>query len=143
MKQILQNQKSGDVSVTEVPVPIARPGFVLVRTAASLISAGTERTTVEAGRKSLLARAVEQPQLVGQVIQRALTDGVMNTIDAVRSKLGSLTALGYSAAGTVIEVGDDVGYFRVGERVACAGVGYASHAEVLAVPKNLCVRAPE
>ncbi len=143
MKQILQNQKTGDVKATDVPAPIARPGFVLVRTAASLISAGTERATVEAGQKSLLARAVEQPHIVSQVIQKARSEGILNTVDAVRSKLGSLVALGYSAAGTVVEVGNDVGNFHVGDRVACAGVGYASHAEVLAVPKNLCVRLPE
>ncbi|HVS83659.1 MAG TPA: bi-domain-containing oxidoreductase [Pyrinomonadaceae bacterium] len=143
MKQILQNKKTGDVKATDVPAPVARPGFVLVRTAASLISAGTERATVEAGQKSLLARAVEQPHLVSQVIQKARSEGILNTVDAVRSKLGSLTALGYSAAGTVIEVGNDVGNFHVGDRVACAGVGYASHAEVLSVPKNLCVRLPD
>lgn len=115
----------------------------MVRTAASLISAGTERMTVEAGQKSLLGRAVDQPALVKQVIQKARTEGVRNTIEAVRSKLGSLVALGYSAAGTVIEVGAGVTEFHPGARVACAGVGYASHAEVLAVPKNLCVRLPE
>src|SRR6266852_2424468 len=90
-----------------------------------------------------MARAVEQPHLVSQVIQRAKSEGILNTVEAVRSKLGSLVALGYSAAGTVIEVGKDVGNFHVGDRVGCAGVGYASHAEVLAVPKNLCVRLPE
>lgn len=129
--------------MTEVPAPVARPGFVLVRTAASLISAGTERLTVEAGQKSLLGRAVEQPALVKQVIQKARSEGVANTIDAVRSKLASLVALGYSAAGRVIEVGEGVTDLRAGDRVACAGVGYASHAEVLSVPKNLCVRLPE
>ncbi|HVS21678.1 MAG TPA: bi-domain-containing oxidoreductase [Pyrinomonadaceae bacterium] len=143
MKQVLQNLKTGDVAVTDVPTPLARPGFVLVRTAASLISAGTERMTVEAGQKSLLGRAVEQPNLVKQVIQKAKSEGVLNTIDAVRSKLGSLVALGYSTAGTVVGLGDGVGGFHVGDRVACAGVGYASHAEVLSVPKNLCVRVPE
>ena len=143
MKQVLQNQKTGEVKATDVPAPVARPGFVLVRTAASLISAGTERATVEAGQKSLLARAVEQPRLVSQVIQKAKSEGILNTVDAVRSKLGSLLALGYSAAGTVIEVGNDVSNFHVGARVACAGVGYASHAEVLSVPKNLCVRLPD
>ena len=143
MKQILQNLKSGAVTVTDVPLPVARPGFVTVRTAASLISAGTERMTVEAGQKTLLGRAVDQPALVKQVIQKARTEGVRNTIDAVRSKLGSLVALGYSAAGTVIEAGENVTEFHPGDRVACAGVGYASHAEVLAVPKNLCVRLPE
>ena len=143
MKQVLQNQKTGDVKATEVPAPVARPGFVLVRTAASLISAGTERATVAAGQKGLLARAVQQPHLVSQVLQRAKTEGILNTVEAVRSKLGSLVALGYSAAGTVIEVGNDVDNFHIGDRVACAGVGYASHAEVLSVPKNLCVRLPD
>lgn len=143
VKQILQNLKTGAVTVTDVPAPIVRPGFVMVRTAASLISAGTERMTVEAGQKSLLGRAVDQPALVKQVIQKAKTEGVLNTISAVRSKLGSLVALGYSAAGTVVEVGEGVTEFHPGDRVACAGVGYASHAEVLAVPKNLCVRLPE
>ena len=143
MKQVLQNLKSGTVTVTDVPAPVARPGFVLVRTAASLISAGTERMTVEAGQRSLIGRAVEQPALVKQVIQKARSDGFVNTFDAVRAKLASLVALGYSAAGKVIEVGEGVTNFRPGDRVACAGVGYASHAEVLSVPKNLCVRLPD
>ena len=143
MKQVLQNLKSGSVTLTDVPAPVARPGFVLVRTAASLISAGTERMTVEAGQKSLVGRAVQQPALVKQVIQKARSEGISNTLDAVRSKLASLVALGYSAAGNVIEVGEGVTDFRPGDRVACAGVGYASHAEVLCVPKNLCVRLPE
>jgi predicted dehydrogenase/threonine dehydrogenase-like Zn-dependent dehydrogenase len=143
MKQVLQNVKTGEVSVTDVPVPAGRPGFVLVRTAASLISAGTERLTVEAAQKSLVSRAVAQPALVKQVLQRARTEGVANTVDAVRAKLASGIALGYSAAGTVIQVGEGVTNLRAGDRVACAGVGYASHAEVLSVPKNLCVRLPE
>src|SRR5258708_33595969 len=133
MKQVLQNQKTGDVKATDVPAPVARPGFVLVRTAASLISAGTERATVEAGKKSLLARAVQQPHLVSQVIQRAKSDGILNTVEAVRSKLGSLVALGYSAAGTVIGVGNDVNNFHVGDRVACARVGYAFQSGALSV----------
>jgi len=143
MKQVLQNAKTGNVAVTEVPTPVARPGFVLVRTAASLISAGTERVAVETGQKSLIGRAIEQPALVKKVIDKARNEGVINTFEAVRSKLGSLMALGYSAAGTVAGVGDQTTGFRVGDRVACAGVGYASHAEVLAVPKNLCVRLPD
>jgi polar amino acid transport system substrate-binding protein len=143
MKQILQNVKTGAVAVAEVPTPVARPGFVLVRTAASLISAGTERSTVEAGQKGLVGRAIEQPALVKKVIDKARSEGVVATFDAVRSKLGSLSALGYSAAGIVVDVGDDTTGFRVGDRVACAGVGYASHAEAVSVPKNLCVRLPD
>jgi predicted dehydrogenase/threonine dehydrogenase-like Zn-dependent dehydrogenase len=142
LKQILQNLKTGAVAVTDVPAPVVRPGFVMVRTAASLISAGTERMTVESGQKSLMGRAFDQPALVKQVIEKARNEGVLNTIDAVRSKLESFIALGYSAAGTVLEVGAGVTEFRQGDRVACAGVGYASHAEVLVVPKNLCVRLP-
>ena len=143
MKQILQHLKTGEVAVRDVPSPASRSGFVLVRTAASLISGGTERLTVEAGQKGLVGRAVGQPALVKQVINRARTEGILNTIDAVRSKLGSLNALGYSAAGRVIEAGESVSEFREGDRVACAGVGYASHAEVLSVPKNLCARVPD
>lgn len=143
MKQILQNYKTGEVSVADVPPPIAQRGRVLVRTAASLISAGTERMTVELGRKSLLGKARERPDLVRQVIQKAQREGLANTITAVQSKLNAANALGYSAAGIVSDVGEDVTDFRAGDRVACAGAGFASHAEVLSVPKNLCVRLPD
>lgn len=142
MKQVLQNRKSGELSVTEVPVPVIQRGRVLVRTAASLISAGTERMAVELGQRSLLGKARERPDLVTQVIQKVKTEGIGNTINAVRARLDSTAALGYSAAGTVIEVGDGVANFRVGDQVACAGAGYASHAEVICVPQNLCVRLP-
>jgi polar amino acid transport system substrate-binding protein len=143
MKQVLQNQKTGQMSVADVPVPAVQRGRVLVRTAASLISAGTERMVVDEGKKSLLGKARERPELVKQVLQRARNEGIVNTVNAVLTKLGSSSALGYSAAGIVIGVGEDVTEFRPGMRVACAGVGYASHAEVLSVPKNLCVRLPE
>jgi predicted dehydrogenase/threonine dehydrogenase-like Zn-dependent dehydrogenase len=143
MKQILQNYKTGEVSVADVPPPIAQRGRVLVRTAASLISAGTERMTVELGRKSLIGKARERPDLVRQVIQKAQREGLMNTLTAVQSKLNAANALGYSAAGVVIDTGGDVTEFAAGDRVACAGAGFASHAEVLSVPKNLCVRLPD
>jgi predicted dehydrogenase/threonine dehydrogenase-like Zn-dependent dehydrogenase len=142
MKQVLQDFGSGKLSVAEVPPPVAQRGRVLVRTAASVISAGTERMTIEMGQKTLLGKARERPELVKQVIQKARNEGFQPTIEAVRARLSSLKALGYSAAGTVIEVGEDVTDFQVGDRVACAGAEYASHAEVLSVPKNLCVRIP-
>ena len=126
-----------------MPSPAAQRGRVLVRAAASLISAGTERMTVDSARKGLLHRARENPDKVKQVLQRARSEGVINTVNAVLTKLGSSTALGYSASGIVVGTGPDVTEFRVGDRVACAGVGYASHAEVLSVPKNLCVRLPD
>jgi len=143
MKQILQNYKTGEVTVADVPPPVAQHGRVLVRTAASLISAGTERMAVELGRKSLIGKARERPDLVRQVIQKAQREGLANTFTAVQTKLNAANALGYSAAGIVVGAGDDVTDFRVGDRVACAGAGFASHAEVLSVPKNLCVRVPD
>ncbi|MCA1628903.1 MAG: bi-domain-containing oxidoreductase [Acidobacteria bacterium] len=143
MKQLLQNLKNGEGTVAEVPAPVARAGRVLVRTAASLVSAGTERAVVELGRKSLLAKARERPDLVRKVVERVKTEGLVNTVGAVREKLDESHALGYSAAGVVLEVGANVAEFRAGDRVACAGAGYATHAEVLSVPKNLCVALPE
>src|SRR6266404_2487968 len=143
MKQVLQDFKSGKLRVSDVPPPVAQPGRVVVRTAASLISAGTERMSVEMAQKSLVDKARARPDLVKQVIQKAKTEGLVNTFQAVRSKLSSWSALGYSASGIVAAVGADVSGFKVGDRVACAGAGYASHAEVISVPKNLCVQLPD
>src|SRR6476620_10267082 len=143
MKQILQDNSSGIVSVHEVPPPALQRGKLLVRNAASLISAGTEKVAVDTGKQSLLQRAKERPDLVKQVIDRAMSEGLASTYAAVKGKLGSQTALGYSSAGTVVGVGEDVSGFSIGDRVACAGAGYASHAQVVAVPQNLCVRLPD
>jgi polar amino acid transport system substrate-binding protein len=140
MKQLLQNLRTGEGTVAEVPVPVAQPGRVLVRTAASLISAGTERALAELGQKGLLGKARERPELVGKVWQKVKTDGLAQALEDVRDKLDQSHAVGYSAAGIVIETGKDVADFRSGDRVACAGTDYASHAEVISVPRNLCVR---
>lgn len=141
MFQALQHQKSGEIEVKELPAPTVRPGWIVVRTGASLISAGTERTSVEKAKASLIERARKQPDDVRQVIDMAKREGVLNTFSKVMNKLDSYRALGYSAAGTVIESGCDE--FAPGDRVACAGAGYAVHAEVIAVPKNLAVKIPE
>src|SRR5258708_2723452 len=106
MKQILQNARSGIVSVYDVPSPSVQPGRLLVRTAASLISAGTEKQAVESGKKSLLSKAKERPDLVKQVIEKVKTEGLLNTYAAVQAKLDGTTALGYSAAGIVAAVGE-------------------------------------
>ncbi|HKY22396.1 MAG TPA: bi-domain-containing oxidoreductase [Vicinamibacterales bacterium] len=140
MKQILQRQ--GRVSVEEVPTPAVLPGFVLVRTVASLVSAGTERAAAEAGQKSLVQKAMERPRLVGQVLERVAADGLATTIEAVRNRLNEPLQLGYSAAGIVIRAGTEASMFNTGDLVACAGAGYANHAEVLCVPRNLCVPVP-
>ncbi|MDQ3668050.1 MAG: bi-domain-containing oxidoreductase, partial [Acidobacteriota bacterium] len=143
MKQVLQNRKTGKVAVVEVPVPALQRGRVLVRTVASLISSGTERAAVAQARKSLLQEARERPDLVRSVFDRARTDGLLQTFGAVRDKLAASQALGYSASGIVIGIGQEVTKFRVGDRVACAGLGFASHAEAISVPRNLCVHLPE
>ncbi len=129
--------------MTEVPAPIVQPGRVLVRTTASLISAGTERALAELGRKGLLGKARERPELIGKVWEKVKTDGIVQALEGVRDKLDQSHAVGYSAAGIVIETAKDVTEFRAGDRVACAGTDYASHAEVISVPRNLCVRLPE
>src|SRR3954468_20550805 len=113
MKQVLQNNKTGQMNVADVPTPAIQRGRVLVRAAASLISAGTERMAVDEGKKSLLEKARERPELVRQVIERARSEGLVKTFNAVRSKLGTSSALGYSAAGIVIGVGRDVTEFRL------------------------------
>lgn len=143
MKQILQNRRTGEVEITDVPAPTLQHGRALVRAAASLISAGTERAAVEQNRRGLLGRALEQPELVRKTINKALDEGVTSALGAVRAKLDTAAALGYSAAGVVLEVGAGVTELRAGDRVACAGLGYASHAEILSVPKNLCARLPD
>lgn len=143
MKQVVQNYRDGKLSVQDVPPPTIRPGGVLVATRASLISVGTERSTVDTGRKSLAGKAMDRPDLVRKVLDKAQKDGVVDTLKMVSSRLDSPVALGYSCAGVVLEVGAGVDGFTVGDRVACAGQDYASHAEVVFVPKNLCVKMPD
>jgi polar amino acid transport system substrate-binding protein len=143
MKQVLQNRKTGRPFVGEVPVPALQRGRVLVRTVASLISAGTERAAVELVSKGLVQEARQRPDLVKAVVAKVKNEGLLNTFASVRDKMAASQALGYSAAGVVAAVAEDVTEFQVGDRVACAGVGFASHAEVLSVPKNLCVHLPE
>ena len=143
MKQVLQNRKTGRPFVGDVPVPALQRGRVLVRTVASLISAGTERASVELVSKGLLQEARQRPDLVKAVVAKVKSEGLLNTFASVRDKMAASQSLGYSAAGIVAEVGEDVAEFHIGDRVACAGVGFASHAEMLSVPKNLCVHLPD
>jgi predicted dehydrogenase/threonine dehydrogenase-like Zn-dependent dehydrogenase len=143
MKQVIQDVRSGKTSVTEVPVPVPAPGMALVRTAASLVSAGTERAVVEFAAKTLLGKARSRPDLVRQVLEKVRREGLMTTFEAVQNRLDQPMPLGYSSAGTVVAVGDGLQGFRVGDRVACAGGGYAVHAEFAVVPQNLLAHLPE
>lgn len=143
MKQVVQNNRSGSLEVQDIPPPALRPGGVIVSTAFSLISAGTERTSVETARSSLLGKARSRPDLVKQVIDTFRREGLVSTYQKVKSKLDQVKALGYSASGIVLEVGEGVRDLAVGDSVACAGAGYASHAEMNFVPANLCARVPD
>ena len=143
MKQVLQNFRSGELKVDEVPESIVKSGGILVRNVSSLVSAGTEKMAVELAQKTLLGKAKERPDLVRQVIGKIKRDGFLSTLRTVKARLDAPLALGYSAAGVIKEVGRDVTEFRVGDRVACAGMNYASHAETIFVPTNLAVRMPE
>jgi predicted dehydrogenase/threonine dehydrogenase-like Zn-dependent dehydrogenase len=130
------------MEVLEVPTPMVEKGMVLVKNHYSLISAGTEGSTVSSARKSLIGKAKERPQQVKQVIDFIKQQGILQTYRAVMKKLESYLPLGYSSAGEVIEVASDVKGFSIGDYVACGGSGYASHAEIIAVPVNLCVKLP-
>ena len=143
MKQLLQNMRDGKAVVEEVPVPTARRGMALVQTAASLVSAGTERMVVEFAEKSLVGKARSRPDLVRQVLEKAQREGVIGTMQAALNRLDQPMALGYSSAGTIIALGEDMQGFNVGDRAACAGGGYAVHAEYAVVPRNLLARLPE
>jgi len=143
MLSVVQNLKTGRVEVAELPAPIAKKGFVLVATKASVVSAGTERSAIELGRKTLAGKALARPDLVRQVMDKARRDGIAAAIAAVRSRLDAPAQLGYSSAGVVIEAGKGADEFAPGDRVACAGARYATHSEVVSVPKNLCVRIPD
>ena len=122
MKQVIQNFKTGELSIADVPAPALARGFVLVRNAFSLISAGTERSTVTTAQASLLGKARQRPDLVKQVLDSLKRDGLADTLARVRTKLEALKELGYSSAGTVLASMDTDGRFKAGDRVAC-GLG--------------------
>jgi predicted dehydrogenase/threonine dehydrogenase-like Zn-dependent dehydrogenase len=142
MKQVSQRLRDGELPVVDVPAPQLDDWKVLVRTHASLVSAGTERAKVEVARQNLLGKARRRPDQVRQVVERVRSDGLKSTIDAVRNRLEALSPLGYCAAGRVEEVGRLVTGVAPGDFVACGGEE-AAHAELLAVPGNLCARVPE
>ncbi|HYA42051.1 MAG TPA: bi-domain-containing oxidoreductase [Syntrophobacteraceae bacterium] len=142
MKQIIQSYKTGEMTVAEAPCPQRQRGMVLVETRASVISAGTEKMLVDLARQSLLGKARARPDLVRKVIDTAKREGVQNTLQKVRSKLDTPIPLGYSCAGVVREAGPGVDEFLPGDLVGCGGAGYANHAEMNLVPKNLCARIP-
>ncbi|MEW2080956.1 bi-domain-containing oxidoreductase [Streptomyces sp. NPDC005283] len=143
MKQVVQNYKSGELAVLDVPVPGCKPGGVLVRTAYSLISTGTELMKVSEAGMSMLGKARSRPDQVAKVMQSVATNGVPATYRKVMGKLDSYTPLGYSLSGVVEQVGAGIDDVKVGDLVACAGNEHALHAELNWVPKNLYAPLPD
>lgn len=143
MLQVVQSYRTGDVSVLEVPVPRCSGGGILVRNYTSLISLGTERSTIELGKKSLLGKARARPDLVKRVIDKAKRDGLKRTYEEAMGRLDAPTPLGYSCAGEVLESGFAAHEFQPGDRVACIGQGFASHAEYVSIPANLATKIPD
>lgn len=137
MRQVLQNLQTGETHLVEVPAPAFSKGKVLIQSKTSLISTGTERMLVDFGKSSLLAKARNQPDKLKQVLNKVKTDGLLTTIDAVRSKLAQPIPLGYCNVGVILESG--VSEFQKGQRVVSNG----SHAEVVNIPLNLCAKVPD
>jgi len=140
MKQVLI--KSGSIIVEDIPSPSVDNGSVLVEVKYSLISTGTETTGVAASGESIVRKALRRPEKIRQALSMVRTQGLSNTVDKVKSELESASPTGYSCAGIVINVGEDIQDIKTGERVACAGAGYANHAEIVCVPRNLVAPIP-
>ena len=136
MKQVTQRLRDGRIEVVDVPAPAVTPDTVLVSVRASLLSAGTERTKIETGRQSLVAKARARPDQARAVIDKARRDGVRETIETVRARLDQPSSIGYSAAGTVLAVGARVADLQPGERVAIGGGDHAVHAQVVMTPPD-------
>lgn len=143
MKQLIQNWKTGEISLVEVPIPKIKPKYLLVKNYFSAVSIGTEKTMKSFAEKNLIGKALARPDLTKKVLDFAKSEGLLEAYKQAMSRLDSPEPLGYSCAGEVIEIGEDIDEFRVGDRVACFGSGFASHAEIVRVPKNLCVKIPK
>src|SRR3990172_5107090 len=142
MKQAVQDLQGGGTRIVEVPIPTAGRGQVVIRTAFSLLSSGTERMVAEFAGKTLAGKARARPDLVRQTLDKARREGVLAAAEAVRTRLAEPMALGYASAGTVVEVGPGIDDLQPGDRVACAGGGYAIHRPYATLPRLLVARLP-
>jgi len=143
MKQLIQSFKTGELGLYEVPAPSCQGNGIIIITSTSLVSAGTEKMIVEIAKKSLIGKAQSRPDLVKQVIQKMKQEGIKNTLEKVLTKLDTPIPLGYSCAGTVMEMGNNFSGLSIGDRVACGGAGFANHSEFNYIPKNLFVKIPD
>ena len=141
MRQVLI--RKGQLLLANVPSPLVEPGSVLVEVAYSLISTGTELSSVQSSGQSLVKKALEQPEKIRKLWDHLRSQGIQKTIAKVQGQLDLASPLGYSCSGIVIQVGEDITDIRPGDRVACAGAGIANHAEIVLVPRNLTVKVPD
>ncbi|MCK5578301.1 MAG: oxidoreductase, partial [Planctomycetes bacterium] len=141
MKQLFVN-KNGEIIIENIPAPVCQDNGVLVANVYSLISAETEKMSLEQKSESLLTKALKRPDLVKKVITKVGEEGLGQTLRFIKEREQQLSPLGYSSAGVILEVGKNVSHFTPGERVSCAGTGYANHAEIVYVPKNLITEIP-
>ena len=139
MYQIIQNLKTGETSLENLPTPNNSPGSLLIQTTHSLVSLGTERMLIDFSRGNILEKARQQPEKVRQVINKLIKEGVASTLSAVSDKLDQPIALGYCNVGKIIEVGEDVSGFSIGDRVVSNG----PHVEIVSVPENLVASIPD
>jgi len=143
MLQLIQNYRTGEIELADVPVPNCSSNSILVKNISSLISIGTEKSIIDLGKKSLLGKAKARPDLVKRFLDKAKKEGFLKTFQEALGRLDNPTPLGYSSAGIVVEVGANIHKFSPGDRVACIGAGYASHAEYISVPEHLCCKIPD
>jgi NADPH:quinone reductase-like Zn-dependent oxidoreductase len=141
MEQLVQDLGKGKMELLEVPFPALKPNNVLVRVHHSVISSGTEGRTVRDARANYLQKALSRKEEVKKVLDAARTHGIKDTYDMVKTKLDAPSSLGYSCAGTVVAIGDEITEFKVGDMISCAGAT-AAHAEVVSIPSMLCAKIP-
>ena len=139
MKQILQSLKTGNTTLEDLPSPMPYKGSILVQTTHSLVSLGTEKMLVEFGKANLIKKARQQPEKVKLVLDKIKTEGLIPTLETVFRRLEQPLPLGYCNVGTIIDCGDNISEFSIGDRVASNG----PHAEVVCVPKNLAIKVPK
>lgn len=139
MRQVVQSVSDGSIEVIETPVPRLKPGHVLVKSLYSAVSPGTERSLIEFGKSSLVAKARQRPDAVAEVFEKARKDGFLSTFRSVRGRLQELLPLGYSNVGIVVSIGKGVSGLSVGDRVVSNG----PHADFVLVPQTLCAKVPD
>ena len=142
MKQLVLDISSGDTKVVEVPEPSVRIGGIVVKNHYSVISIGTEKSIVDFAKKNLIGKARNRPDLFKAFLEKARTDGLIVAYQQAHRRLEQYLPLGYSSAGIVDEISDDVKDFKIGDKVACAGAEYAWHADKISIPKNLVAKVP-